>query len=379
MPRLVLALCAIILFFSAAAIAAPRKPTGIGDNYPIIMRSTRALGMGNAFTAMPGTDAFAQYYNPAAINDYDEERRYDVGAPQTDFTPAFFELVGDLLDLKRELHGAATSRDKIDFFDRFTARNTGDFEQFITSMPLFHVRQKHYAAGVIADARAVISLRNKAFPNFEFKSACTAGLVGGSALGFFGDTLQLGGNLKFLFRTGIEDQITTGDILNSGIKQLIGWHAWDKGVGGGADLGLKYKLPLFRSSLKPTVSLVVQDVADSRFTGSVAKMPMSVTMGAGIFPTIGGNDFAFLVDFREINQRRNFLTKFHVGMEAKLPRMGTLQFAIRGGCNQGYPAFGLSAAWPFLRLDFAFYGEEAGQYTSSKADYHTAAQLAFDF
>jgi len=109
---------------------------------------------------------------------------------------------------------------------------------------------------------------------------------------------------------------------------------------------------------------------------------MSVTAGMGIFPTIGGNEFALLIDLRELNQRRDFLTKFHAGIEAKLPRMGkdgSLQFALRGGCNQGYPAFGLSASWPFLRIDAAFYGEEAGEYTSSKADYHMAFQLAFDF
>ena len=121
----------------------------------------------------------------------------------------------------------------------------------------------------------------------------------------------------------------------------------------------------------------MQDIADTRFTGGVEKLPMSVTVGAGIFPVIGDYDFAILVDFRELNQQTHFLRKFHAGIEANLPRLGKTEFAIRGGCNQGYPAFGLSANWPIMRLDLAFYGEEAGQYTYSKGSYRIDTQFSF--
>ena len=366
----------------ACALAAPafasdaRKATGIGDEYPVTMRGVRPLGMGNAFLTMPGSDFIAPFYNPAAINDYPAERAYTVGAPMADFTPDFFNLISQLLDLKSQLHSAASSRDKIRYFDSFTTRNTGRYEGFTTSMPLFQVRHKRYTAAVIADARAVISLRDQAFPNFEFKTHTAMGFAGGSAYGFFDDSLQIGGNLKVLYRMGIEDKITTNDILTSGIKQLIGLPAWKKGFGVGADAGLKYRLPFWEAA-RPTIAATVQDIANTRFTGSVSQLPMSVSAGLGFFPTFGGNPFAFLVDFRELNHRMDFLTKFHAGVEATLPKLGVTQFRIRAGCNQGYPAFGISGAWPLFALDLAFYGEEAGQYTTSKASYRLSTQLSF--
>jgi hypothetical protein len=361
----------------AGASAGPRKETGIGNDFPVIMRGVRPLGMGNAFTAMPGTDTNAQFYNPAAINDFESKRHYEISAPMADFTPRFFNLVTGLLDLRHQLHSAKSAREKIRYFEDFTTRNTGDYEQFTTGMSLFHVRHKHYAAGFIVDGRAVISLRNQAFPNFEFKSHVTGGIVGGTAWGFFDDTLQIGGNIKVLYRAGIEDQITTGDILIYSIKQLIGWRSWKKGFGAGADFGAKYKLPLWREKLRPTIALTVQDIADTRFTGDVEKLPMSVTVGAGIFPVIGGNELAILMDFRELNHQTHFLRKFHAGIEANLPKLGQTQFAIRGGCNQGYPAVGVSANWSIMKLDLAFYGEEAGQYTQSKGNYRLDVSFSF--
>lgn len=373
----------IVVLIAACAFASPasasdaRKATSIGDEYPVTMRGVRPLGMGNAFLAMPGTDFIAPFYNPAAINDYPSERGYTVGAPMADFTPDFFNLISQLLDLKDQLHSAASSRDKIQYFDSFTTRNTGRYEGFTSSMPLFQVRHKRYTAAVIADTRAVISLRDQAFPNFEFKTHSAMGFAGGSAYGFFDDSLQIGGNLKVLYRMGIEDKITTNDILTSGIKQLIGFPAWKKGFGVGADAGLKYRLPLWREEAAPTIAVAVQDIANTRFTGSVSQLPMSVSAGFGFFPKFGGNPFSFLVDFRELNHRMDFLTKFHAGVEATLPKLGVTQFKIRAGCNQGYPAFGLSGAWPLFALDLAFYGEEAGQYTTSKASYRLSAQLSF--
>lgn len=341
------------------------------------MRGVRPLGMGNAFLTMPGDDTIAQFYNPAAINDLEAKREYQVLAPMADFTPSFFGVTSDLLDLKHQLHSATSSKQKIEYFDRFVSKNTGDFEQFTTSMALFHVRHKRYAAGVIMDGRAVISLRNQTFPNFEFKTYTTAGIVGGSALGFFKDSLQVGANLKVLYRMGIEDQITTSDILRSSIKQLIGFGAWQKGFGVGGDFGMTYKLPFLEETLRPTIAATVFDIADTRFTGDVESMPMSVSGGVGIYPKFGGNQFAFLADFRELNRQLPFLQKFHFGIEAHLPKLHKTQLVIRAGCNQGYPAFGFAAWWPFMKLDLAIYGEEAGEYTHSKGSYRFSTAFAF--
>lgn len=369
----------IVLLGGGEARAQQRKSTGISDEFPSIMRAVRPLGMGNAFLAMPGTDAIAQFYNPAAINDFEKERRYSVVAPVADFTPTFFGITSDLLDLRHELKSAQSASEKIRYFDSFTQRNTGAYDSFTTGMALFHVRHKRYAVGLVVDGRAVISLRNQAFPNFDFKTYNTAGVVGGSAIGLFDDTLQIGANLKLLYRMGIEDQITTSDILVYSIKQLIGVGAWNKGFGVGADVGIKYRLPFMKDSLAPTIAVAVQDIAGTRFTGSVHQMPMSVSVGVGVFPRIGSGRFALLVDFREINRDINLLTKFHAGVEARLPKIGKTEIAVRAGCNQGYFAGGLTMGWGLFSIDFAGYGEEAGRYTYSRGDYRVATSMAFQW
>ena len=288
------------------------KKTGIGDECPQLMRGVRPLGMGNAFITMPGTDSIAPFYNPAAINDYTEKRQYAIGAPMAEFDPGFFPIIEDLLNLRDELHGSDTSSQKIHFFRNFTERNVGKYNHFATSMSLFQVMHKKYFAAVVADNRDVISLRDEAFPNFEFKTGTSAGVVGGSAMGFFDDSLQIGGNLKILYRMGIEDQITTGDILVYSIKELIGFGAWKKGFGVGIDGGFKYRLPLLKKSLKPTIAITIQDIGDTWFTNDAPKLPMSISVGAGIFPKIGNVDLAMLMDLRELNQQMHFLSKFHL-------------------------------------------------------------------
>ncbi len=142
---------------------------------------------------------------------------------------------------------------------------------------------------------------------------------------------------------------------------------------------MKWQLPLLRERLHPTLALTVQDVVGTYYTGDVAKMPMSVSIGGGLFPRLGPVVLAFLVDFRELNHRMDFLNKFHAGLEARFPEIWHTTFSLRAGCNQGYPAGGFSAEWPIVTLTFAFYGEEAGHYTSSKPDYRLMTQLGFSW
>lgn len=376
--RIAIILLAVAILLPASILHAQQeKPTSIGDEFPIIMRGVRPLGMGNAFLAMPGEDVNAQYYNPAAINDFNNTRSYSVGAPNADFTTTFFQMIGQLLQLKDDLKGDKTSSEKVRIFRDFTRRNSGRFDHFTTGMSLFQVMHKNYAAGFIADSRMTVSLRNKAFPNFEFKTFTTAGIVGGGAYGFFNDSLQIGGNLKILYRMGIEDQVTTLDVLVSSIKKIIGPGAWNKGFGVGADAGIKWKLPFWKNAAAPTIAVAVQDIADTRFTGGVQKMPMSVSAGFGVFPKFGGHRFAFLVDIRELNQRESFWNKFHAGLEMQVMNLDKMKLAIRTGVNQRYPAFGFSMAWKLVSFDTTFYGEEAGDYTSSRANYRLATAFRF--
>lgn len=358
---------------------ASANDTSIGDEYPGIFRGVRPLGMGNAFSAMPGTDFNAPFYNPAAINDYEEKNHYSILNQMIDFDIGVFSMLSSVFKLNSDLKKETTDSGKIRVFDSFTQAHAGEFHDVSTSMPLFQIRHRYYAASVVLNSRTVVSLRNRSFPNFEIKSTSRAGAVGGGAYGFFDDTLQVGGNLKLLYGVGVEDQITSRDIVSESLGNMIGWSRWKKGFGAGVDIGTKYALPFAREILRPTLSLVIQDVANTRFTGGAQKIPMSVTAGAGIFPEVGGVKIAVLTDFREINQRIDILKKFHFGVEARFPEVVHTVFSVRAGTNQGYPACGFTAEWPIVAFNFAFYGEEEGEFNHSKVDYRFVGQLAFGF
>lgn len=369
----------IVLLCLLTSFELNAKATGIGNEYPSLIRSVRALGMGNAFIAMPGEDPYAQFYNPAAINDYEYERKYHVGAPMVEFSPDSWGMVSGLLELRNDLKNASGSADKINIFKNWTQGRIGQYDHLATYMPLFHVRHKRYALGVVADNRTVVSLRNQAFPNFDFRTLTSTGIIGGSAYGFFNETLQVGANIKALFRMSKEEEVTTGDILIYSIKDLIGFGSWNKGFGVGVDLGVKYKLPLWNESLRPAIAITLQDVGNTRFTGGAEQMPMSFSVGGGITPSIGDVQLAIMSDFRELNRHTDFMSKFHAGVEAKFPEVIKTRFAVRAGCNQGYIATGLTAAWTLVSLNLAFYGEEAGEYTYSKPNYRFSTQVVFDF
>lgn len=365
-------------FAPSVAEARAARDTGIGWEYPSLLRGVRPLGMGNAFVAMPGTDYVAQFYNPAAINDFEAKRHYQFLNPTIGFSSKTFSLISDVKQLNDDLKGA-TNQQKIDRFETFTREHTGEFHHVDVGIPLALIRHKWYAGGIVADSRSTISLRNMSFPNFEVKSISDIGGIVGSAYGFFDETLQVGGNLKFLYRMGIEDQVTTADAVNGSIGGVLGYSQWKKGFGVGVDLGAKYKIPFMKDTLAPTFAVSFQDIGMTRFTGGAQKTPMSLTAGAGIFPKIGDIELAILTDFREINQRVDILKKFHFGVEAKFPEVIHTKLAVRAGCNQGYPAVGMSAEWPIVTLNLAFYGEESGERSYQKANYRFMSQLAFGF
>ena len=370
----------LLLLLISTIAHADQGTTGIGDVYPSIMRGVRPLGMGNAFITMPGTDSIAPYYTPAAINDYEEERVYSVGIPVIDMSPTVIPTYLDLWTLKGAIKSSMPTDQKIDLFRTYTNKYVGDFNTFYTYMPMFQVRSKYYALGLVGDLRTILSFRNVVFPNFDYKAEASAGVEGGSAYAFFDETLQIGGNLKLLFRAGREDEITTADIVVNTLDSLIGWQSWKKGFGAGVDLGMKYKAPFWRDSLRPTIGATVQDVGDTRFTGGAPRLPMSVSAGIGVFPHVGENEIGLLADIREMNHTMDFLNRVHLGAELRFAEYMRSRVSLRAGCNGGYPSGGFSIQFPRLTtFNFAFYGEEAGTYSHSKAVWHIATSLSWNW
>lgn len=369
------------LFFLVAALVCSQSAfadnTSVGSEFPGLMRGVRPLGMGNAFLTMPGTDSNAQYYNPAAINDFEKKLHMSFVNPQIDLTVKSFGILQDIKDLNDDIKAANTDQAKSDVFDQFVTDHNNEVHRIGLAVPIAQVRHKFFSVGLISDTRQTVMFHND--PSLDFRSVNVAGISGGSAYAFFDESLQVGGNIKVLYKAAVEEHIVTNDIINEDLGKILGWSAWDKGYGVGFDLGTKYQLPWGKELLHPTVAVTIQDIGHTRFSGGAPKSPMSVSAGGGIFPEFGKFKFAVLADFREIEQHINVWKKTHFGVEALSPKVAKMQFGLRAGANQGYVAVGASAHFPVVKLDVAYYGEESGENSRESANYRLAAQLQFGF
>ncbi|MBU4485191.1 hypothetical protein KKA47_07220 [bacterium] len=384
----------LLVIFSLIAVPtiSSAAETNIANEYPSLNRGARPLAMGNAFLTMKGTDDNAAFYNPAAINDF-EGFHFSFGAnPFIDLSTSIYTLTKDVIDLSKDLGDVTADSDKTTIFQDFTTKHIGDFQYLNVGYPLIAFRHHFFYLGVITDSRTSISLRNQAFTNFEFKMRNDAGVYLGGAHSFFFDDLQIGLGLKVLYRAGIEDVITADSILASDdLTDDLGWSQWKKGIGVGADLGVKYQVPDFGvdilDTLKPTVAATYQDIANTRFSGGAENTPQSVSVGVGIHPTLGDfhaslgeTEASIVADFRELNQKKHWLNKFHAGAEIRFPTLAkVLKPSLRAGTNQGYLAAGAGFEFIALRyrpiINFAYYGEELGEVNHEKSSYRLAAEL----
>lgn len=373
-------LVCVTILFSISAFAF--ESTNIPDRFPSIGRTTRPLGMGNAYLTMPGKNAGNFYYNPASINDYEKNFSFEIFSPQIDFSTATIGLIKDLRDLQDNLDGA-TDSGKVTVFDNFFNNHIGEFHSLSLWSPLFSMWNKNMFIGTVTDAKVDISFRNKAFPNFEIRTEDVAGLAGGTAFSFLEESLQVGIGVKFLYKLAFSEIITTADALAPNFGDKFGFAQWKKGFGFGADLGATYHIPDFGSKtlefLKPTTSLVYQDIGHTRFSGGAPKTPQSVSAGFGLHPEFELMDLSLLVDFREIMRNMDLIAKLHGGLEARFFKKSWIRPSLRVGANQGYPAFGGGLEIGFVDVQVAYFAEEMGTVSRQKGNYRLAGTLGFNW
>lgn len=369
------------------------EKTHIANTYPIIGRSIRALGMGNALLGMKGIDSDTSplFYNPAAIHDYSGDLKWTTGllpVPPFEFNYGTINLIRDVFDFKDDVRRATTDSGKIDVFNSFVNKHIGEFHDLALHVPLVGAHNRYFSASLISDDNIGISFRNRAFPNFEIKATSYTGVAVGGAYGFLDDeSLEVGAAMKVLYGVTNEQVVTVSDILQNNFDDFK-WSNWKRGLGLGFDLGVKYKIPDFNQGwldiLEPTVAVTYQNIGKTRFiamkkNGGPDALPQSVSAGVGIHPTFGSIETSFLIDIREINIKEDFLMKLNVGAEARFPKRFALKPSVRAGVNQGYPTVGAGLEIWKVTWNIAFFGKELGEVTREKGGYRLASEFIWAF
>ncbi len=354
--------------------------TNIPNEYPSLYKGARPLGMGNAFIAMEGIDENAIFYNPAAVNDYKKEFHFRLVSPLIDFSPGSIGLISDLFNLGDSIDAQTTAAGKGDTFNNFVNQHAGEYESLDAQFMALTMMHKWFAVSLLVDSRTTLSLRDSSSSNIQVNSRSDAGGVLSGAYGFFNDYLELGANLKILYRLSVNNTVTTADVVST--SSFSNTLPRNSGIGVGFDLGVKGKIPTGNSSwlkaLRTTVGATWQDVGNTRFTGAAPNTPQSVSAGLGFHPMIGSWELSIENDFRQLNQSQEFILKYNVGAEMLGPLMKKFfRPSFRVGGNQGYITGGLTMDFKYVRLDFATYGEEVGQTTREGQNRRLVGNISF--
>jgi len=364
---------------------------------PTKIRGVRALGMGDAFTAV-ADDQNVFFYNPAGITQRTGGMVTLLEIPLTVGT--------DLLDAYEFIDDKG---DKLKDFDQLTPTEQADLineiDRTITKLnPHVGVGAPNinYLSGPIAD-RYYWGFGG--FGQVEGSFRVNTGIVPSLDYDINADVvipvtfaakwtevkripgkIGAGVNLKYIQRNQIKDErVSVLQLEDFDEPQM------QKGTGLGADIGLLYQpnnrwnFALASLDFLGTSLSFDEATAEKGFTAKpsrVSGIKSRWNLGTSWTPTkivywpgkslSTKNRLLLAADVKDIFNAESkvlfgdsFLpdtawTHVHLGAEY---RWWFLRF--RGGTNQGYPTYGLGLDLPLLKIDYAYYSDELGLYAGS--------------
>ncbi|MGK0289141.1 MAG: hypothetical protein ACI86H_000571 [bacterium] len=335
--------------------------------------SIRARGMGGAFIAI-ANDENALFYNPAGLANLEK---------------SYFELLkvsatvnDSILDTIDELNKDDSDEGKI--FDNLIGKKA--YLEIDLGAFSFASQSGRWGYNIFAKTVLDIEVHNPTLPFFDATIYAQGGIVGGYAMQFFKDKLDVGLSVKYVTRKGF-----VGDIAVSQLEKVIDNSDdffEEKSVITG-DIG--FILHLTKSKKAKTkgfdtkLAFVAKNLGGMDF-GKAGKIEASYDFGFAmekrLFSFI---DVAFAVDFIDSSYantefrspKRNVKAGVEIGF-LKLYNNHHL-ITVRAGMNGAYPTFGSSFNFWGIRLEYASWSEEFGNFAGDKEDKRQSVQISFIF
>ncbi|MGE4130868.1 MAG: hypothetical protein AB7F86_04485 [Bdellovibrionales bacterium] len=327
--------------------------------YSTINSSVRALGMGDAYTAL-ADDSSSLFYNPAGLARVSginwKVISLKVGA-------SGYTAYNKIKDLNSSSSGFSSAVSEL--YGEHVWSGAGG--ESIFTIPFI-------GFGVYDHADALIKIDNPVYPEIYTSVVNDFGYVLGIGVPI-GPFLQGGVNLKYIKRTGARVPFGASFVAdldpNTIYSNVTGW-----GTGYGADIGGNIVLPA--PFFTATLSAVWKNVGEMTFTSEggsdVPKEENDITLGAGLLFDLPLISIAPAFDFRYLNRSDLQLTrKINFGIEIGLPIID-----IRGGFREGYYTAGLGVNLGLFRVDAATYGVELGEYTGQIEDRRYVLEFAME-
>ncbi len=356
---LLLVLFCLLLSIRAEA-QVPSDQQGILDR-SVRRNDTRALGMGNAYSAY-GHNANAFLYNPALLTQ-----------SSFDLTLIGFQInISD--NFLHVLDFVTTNADSLRGFTRLTTERRQQLYDDINQFDDQSVRFGFSPMLTFAWKGFGLALYNRTFSRVKVDKGIYEPRVSGDALidlviigGAAKDVtprLTLGGSLKIINRRKAATLVSPTsfeqrrDILGEVLDNLR-----YSGTGWALDLGALYLLQNDRTR----IALVIQDLG-----GKVGqdRIPTKVRLGLARF--LLDRRLAFALDLDDLFNNQPRLRRVRTGLEA---RIRFLQ--LRTGLYQGYWTFGIGLNVWVIKLDYAFWGRELGRVLGQRVERNHQFRIRF--
>jgi len=327
---------------------------------PVGWTSARALGMGNAYTAVV-RDGDAIFYNPAALARVS-------GIHWTLIDPRISINNPGNLELARDLNADDVESLINKLYGKRVWAGVGGGKLAIW-FPYFGVAAyQNSEVGVFTGARPN--------PRVDLDTYFDYGGAVAFAVPLVPKYFSLGANIRYINRTGSKYPVGPATLANldpEDLRQQLG----RRGNAYGVDFGALLTLP---GPVTSSISFVYRDAGVTTFSheegiSAPASVQPEMIIGAGLtmdFPLVS---ITPAIDFRYVNWSGvQTGLNINAGIEVDLPLL-----ALRGGISQGYYTAGVGLDLGFIRADAATWAVELGAYPGQHPDRRYMAQVTIEF
>jgi hypothetical protein len=376
------ALLIILLFalsFTLPSVVFSQESTM--KEYPYLYKSTRAMGMGGAYTAIGGK-VDTLFYNPAGLSAMKQDKGWEVNLINLSVEAGedirdFSDDMQDALDTK-DLNGDGDDSDDQlravnDILAKYRGKNLHVRVADFTSLGK-NSEKIAFGLGGLASFKADMMTHQGFGPEgfLDVNADATYGGIGGVSIKVM-DGLFGGFSVKALHRESLVHVFTSRELVahEDDLDEYIKKELKVSGSGIGFDAGMLYQFAR-DSWLKPSAGISVMNIGDMKF-GDAGKIPMTVNAGIAVNPsvpvfkalTIGLDYVDILNNFEQDSDKGK---RLRLGGELQLFDAAAAAMAIRAGLYQGYPTFGADLRLLIFSLSYVIYAEEVGAYAGQDKD-----------